>query len=537
MLKLLVVDDERLDREGLLRQLDWDQYDIGTVLTANNGYEALEVIATEKPDIMLTDVKMPGMSGLQLAEKVRKAGYAVKIIFVSGYDDFDFVKNAIKLNAYEYILKPVDTEELIVSVSKAVTDILKERQQEEEKRTLLHQVNESKPLLRKKLLEELIYGTADKDGLWEQIRHLELTLLPGKYMVLLIEIDDFLLLKGNLPDTELDEKIENLQKDIRRYSVSSVQMESIRMEEARIVLLAGFPERCTEEAVLDLADNMGRGAIHEAAQKAGFSVTIGMGSVVDSLLEVHRSYGHCCAALMKKIFEGKGTILYSEADSPMQSGDINFENIDVELAKCLLNHDLARACHLLDYMFDRLEEQRVSDGRYIQNYCINIISRLQITLMDINEKVESVFGPGVILWEKLMKFETIVDIRQWMKNIFHAVIEYLVIKNESRSSKIIEEVARFVEQNYQREITLREIAEKLFYSPNYLGSIFKQETGHGFIEYLTEFRIRKAAELLGDPKLKTYEVAGMVGYKTIPSFIKQFKAVFGITPTEYRERC
>ena len=334
-LKLLIVDDEKLDREGLSRQLDWDAYSVCKVFLAKNGPTALEILRSNEIDLLLTDVKMPAMSGIDLARHAQQINPSIKIIFISGYDDFEYMKGAIQINAYEYILKPVQTEELAA----CITDVV---------------------------------------------------------------------------------------------------------------------------------------------------------------------------------------------------NSIRLRTIDYEIADCLTKLDLDKATNLIDNMLDFFEQRKGCDPYAIKYHCINIISRMEMTLRDLNVQAEGLFGKKISLIENLLKFEAIPDIRQWMKNIMHITIEHLNVRKKSHASVIAGEVISYIESKYSEDISLNAIAKSLFYTPNYLGSVFKQETGQYFSEYLTEYRMKMAAVILRDRKIKVLEAALSVGYKDMPTFIKNFKSIHGVTPSEYR---
>lgn len=535
MLKLLIVDDERLDMEGLKRQLNWSDFNISEVYVAQNGLLALELIRMHRPDILISDIKMPVISGLQLAEKAIEILPGIKVIFVSGYDDFSYVKSAIKINAYEYILKPIDTEELAASIQKAVNAIACEKRNHEEKHKLENTVNESLPLLRKKFLAALIYGTADKEGLWEEIYQLDIKIHQGIQKVLLVEVDDYKLLKETCEANGLERRLSLLQNLIQNMNSEKCTTEWVQVEVHRIAIILSFLQPENQKAWNADVDDIAQTIISEAKINAELSVTIGVGMFINQLSELHKSYSESVQAVVCKIYEGKGKVIYFVEESETPEEEVYFERIDTELTKCMLNYDTAKVNHLLECLFNRFEIEKINDGKYIQDHCINIISRVQIMLHDVNVKVEDIFGPGVILWDKLMKFETILDIRQWMKNILGVIIDYIRIRNESKVSKIIKDVLHYIEENYQKDISLKVIAERLYYTPNYLGSVFKQEIVQGFSDYLMEYRIKKAAELLQNSAMKVYEIAGNVGYKDIPTFIKNFKSVFGVTPTEYKE--
>ena len=538
MFKVLIVDDERLDREGLRNQVEWCELNITGVDTAKNGFEAIGIITERKPDILITDVKMPGMNGLCLAQKAAEIVPWIKIIFISGFDDFEFVKNALLINAYEYILKPVDTDELLTALKKVVSERIREKKAEEENLLMISKVNESKPLLKNKFIREVIYGTiANMDTIWKNINLLNLNIQDGLYRVLTCELDDCKILSEELSSAELEAVQGKILDVLGLIETDGCLIESIQAEQSRFVVVLNFLKRIENTEIDNISKRIAGLIIDKVKNLAGMSMTIGLGSVIDAVEDLHYSYDDSCRALNQKMLMGKGSVLQFFPRSNIKDSNIDIQNISNELMQCIRISDINKVNHLLDYLFDSLEAGSFYGSKYVQNCCINIISRIEITLLEMNEKMENIFGENVILWDKLMKFETILDIRQWMKNVFKAVLEYFEVKNSRKNRKVIKLVMKYIEENYFKELTLKDIAAEFFYSPNHLGAIFKEESGMGFTEYLTEYRMKQAAELLQQPCLKMYEIANRVGYKNISSFINQFKTTYKMTPTEFRDRC
>lgn len=420
MFKVLIVDDERLDRDGLKNQVDWSKLFISAVETAKNGFEALELIKAMRPDILLTDVKMPGMSGLSLAQKTRELLPWVKVIFVSGFDDFEYVKNALLLNAYQYILKPVDTSELLEALTKAVNERIREKKSEEEKLLLMRRVDESKPLLKQKVVKEMLFGTADREKVLRDLRYLKLKIHDGCLRVLLCEPDDYEIMAEKLEDGALrllETKISGALGDI---APERCRVEHAQIERSRFAVILSFDADIAADEINSVAEGIAGEIIDRVKCGAGISLSIGVGGTAFNIEGLRSSYDDSRRALRMKLLAGKGRVL--------------------------------------------------------------------------NE-------------------------------------------NKGKNRKIIAAVKKYIEDNYSGDLTLKDIAQELFYSPNYLGAIFKEELGAGFSEYLAEYRMKKAAELLRQPYLKTYEIANRVGYRNISAFINQFKLSFKMTPTEFRERC
>lgn len=535
MLNLLIVDDEELDREGLLAELDWEQYGISEVRAARTGAEALEIMKGYEPHILMTDIKMPVMNGLQLAEKAKKLFPNIKVVFISGYDSFEYAQYAIKLNVCGYLLKPVDTDELAQVIINVVDDIVKERSSMEQSDWLQRNVDESRPFLKTRLFSSMFFGTYEDEGeLVNRAQYLGLSFVTGKYLLLLAQIDDYIQWVNNMTREENERICLDICNLANEMGNCVYHVEAVFIDLQTIAILISCDEHVPDELAFTDIIGIAEHIIGSVMDMFGISISMGISRVLHQLSEIQQGYNECCDALKNKLYTGKGKVNRKPQENQTQKFKLSFENVDVELSKLLIAGDRARIAKTIDHMFEMIENFRVSDNQLVQNLCINIISRLNITVLEMGMDLNDIFGGGALLLNKLMSFETILDIRMWMKNIFSSVLEYHENMQGSKHTSLRRDFQKYIEEHYQQDITLKELAEEWHYSPNYLGNIFKQEFGKGFSEYLAEYRMKKAALLLKNHETKIYEVAHQVGYNNISSFIKQFKQAYEVTPAEYR---
>ena len=178
----------------------------------------------------------------------------------------------------------------------------------------------------------------------------------------------------------------------------------------------------------------------------------------------------------------------------------------------------------------------VQNKSFLKNTCYSILACTQAVLSDLNIRYEDIFGNDEMIWDKLIRFETIVDTRQWLINILREIINYINTRNNSQMSKVVETIKQICERDYSGSITIKAISDEMFYNPNYLNNLFKQETGETILEYITKLRMEKAKQLLREPYVKIYEIAQRVGYAHESYFRNLFKQYVGIGPKEYREK-
>jgi two-component system, response regulator YesN len=535
MLNLLIVDDEELDREGLVSELEWEQYGISEIKAARTGTEALEIMKEYEPHILMTDIKMPVMNGLQLAENAKKLFPNIKVVFISGYDSFEYAQYAIKLNVCGYLLKPVDTSELAHVIVNVVDDIMKERSSMEKSNMLSQSMDESRPFLKTRLLSNLFYGTyEDESEFVNRANYLGLSFVTGKYLLLLAQIDDYAQWASSLKREENEKVCLDICNIACEMGNTVYSIESVFIDLQTCAVLISCDSHVPEELIFMEAYAIAEKLIRSVKELLNISISVGVSSVLSNLGDMQHGFNDCSDALKIKMYAGKGKVNCKPKENQAQNIKLTFENMDVELSKLLITGDRSRIINTIDHTFGMLENSRISDNQLIQNLCINIISRMNITVLEMGLDLNDIFGGGALLVCKLMSFETILDIRMWMKNIFISVLEYHEQKQKDKHSSTRREFQKYIEEHYQQDITLKELAEEWHYSPNYLGNIFKQDFGKGFSEYLAEYRMKKAALLLKNYETKIYEVAHQVGYNNISSFIKQFKQAYDITPAEYR---
>ncbi|MCR8643535.1 response regulator [Paenibacillus sp. N1-5-1-14] len=520
MYKVLLADDELLDLEGLHRFIPWHDLGMQVERAVTSGFAAIDALNEVEIDILVTDIRMPNMSGLELARKALLCRENLRIIFISGHQDFDYVKQALSLNAVSYVLKPMDDQEMIGSLMKIKQelDLEKKRKQAE---IAFHQM---KSVVKNEYLLQLLEGSIeqhvqsvlrDEDGN-ENIQ------LPVRVAVL--ELDD-LAWKLN-PYSEKQKQ--ELLADFIQTVVELCDQHQIRyfckMSKNRLALL--LEQRHEYGKVLSAF-------IQHTAVHFPFSITIGVGSVCESMSMLPDSYQKAIQAVGYKMFEGKGRWIDYVHIQPTKLEDMrNLEDRLGDLFNAMSDYELVRIYDELERLFKLASTLR---SRFtVHNFATYIMLKLDQYLHTLGEDLFKLLDIELNNLEILLQFETINDIRSWMNRQIFVISERLHERKQKKNWKLIRDINEYVREHLHETITLRDVANRFSFSPNYLGSIFKEGTNKNFSEYLNEMRMERACELLGDPSLKIYEVASQVGYRYLPYFNKQFKETFARTPNEYR---
>jgi two-component system response regulator YesN len=543
MLKLLIVDDEPDTREGLRYYFDWEKYDIEVIGEADDGSTAIPMILEKKPDIILSDIKMPDIDGIQMAKHIRTFNEKVKIVFISGYDDLGFVKSAMKVEAIDYILKPVDLNEMDI-VIKRVTKMINE---EKDAKMLMHKMNdklqESMPTLREKHFMTLVRdGIGDEKDLSKKMEFLELDLpSEGEYCVVVISIDD---------RASLYEKMTEKDKQLTSFSVINICEELINKSVKGYVFenrpgeyVSILRPQCREDKEnIDYDEEEDLYSLFKDIKDSVYmflkiSVTIGVGLTVYSLKDIAKSYLKAYENVNQKLFLGKNKIitidsLETEEDYIHQ---FDFSNTQ-QLANMIKSSDEEKLINAIDNIFKDLARYKNTNIKYCLNICLQLILTASRQLMELQINVDESRFDENLIWEQIFKFETLEDMKQLITNYLVKVSQYIAEKRNKRSRNIIEQIKEVIQKKYNENITINDIAKEVYLSNTYLCMMYKQETGETVNEYLTKVRIERAKELLKDPQNKLYDICYSIGYVEPGYFSKIFKKHTGLSPTEYRDK-
>ncbi|MDQ6419496.1 response regulator [Paenibacillus sp. LHD-117] len=521
MYKVLLVDDEILDLKGMQTFIPWTELGMNVVHSVSSGFAAAEIIESEPIDILVTDVRMPNMSGLELARKALDKQARIKIIFVSGYQDFNYVKQAMSLNACSYVVKPMDDNELIESLQKLRIELDDERRLLETEQLYQRMV----PIMKNEYLLRLLEGTSDDEMLQVLLERYELNRLAWPVKVVAVERDDWMLKRGSddaIDDSELSGLFLHAMIDV---------CSRLRIE--HMCKLGGNRVGMLLEQGMEI-DRL-REALTNEPLEAPFTVTIGVGGFAGSPAELKDSYRQARLALDYKVFYGKGRIIRHEDIQQAQMKDVQSLDIQLDaLFEAMTDYDLVKVHDELGLLYGLANNLR---SKYtIQNFTVFLIMKLDAHLQKINEDLFQMLNLDFNSLDVLLRHETMDEIHSWLRYRVYELSELLQNKKQKKNWKLAQDIIADVKQRLHENITLKDVAEKYSFSPNYLGQIFKEEMNTNFSDYVATLRMEKAGDLLANTNLKVYEIAGLIGYRYLPYFSRQFKDYHGMTPLEFRRR-
>jgi two-component system response regulator YesN len=536
MFTMLVVDDNTADRKGIKGLIDWGSLGIEITGVAANGLEGYHKALDLMPDFVLTDVSMPVMDGIDMTRKLKKQFPRTKVIFMSCFDEFDYVKNAMDLEVCSYVLKPIKLDELIEAAKKMVNLLQEEMDRLKNEEEMKKQLQKSIPLLQEQFIRDLLYGklTEEKD-IKERMRYLGIEFSSNEYTVVFIQIDNYEREYQNLPADrkyflmhQVNQIIEDVLFNHRTGYTINQQQHSLA------ILIFTNPKSLVnaEESLNQVIESL-QLCKHQINKQLGVKVTVGIGHFSQRLSEISRVFESAEHAVKSRFFsEGNRLILASEVHEPNAQARYDLNTLKKEISEAM-EADLKGVQAFIDKYLGTGE--RYAEG-YVKSLAVAITSTLQVILSERGESFKSVFGEDGLIWDDLYKLETISDIKSWLIHVLEEKGQILKQKDNVRYEKIVEDVKKTIRQNYAKIENVNQITDPIYLSAGYANHIFKQHTGKTIFDYLVEVRMETAKKLLCDPYCRVYEVAEKLGYKSTTYFSTTFKDFTGISPKEYRDK-
>lgn len=537
MIKIMIVDDEYYFREALKISLPWTELGFEICGEAKNGKDALEKLADLNPDIIIVDINMPIMDGLEFAQKVRDAGNNCKMIILTGHSEFNYARQAVQLGVYNYILKPVDEEELKASLIEIKGIIEKEANIKIEFDYLRQQVKESIPLLKEKFLNELIQGSLIKSNneIMNKMEYLNINMHSEHYQVVTIELDYEEEMKWNDED-----------KQLWKFAVSNISYEILAEQftldmcydiDDRICIIIGRNDaqnNCDFNSLLGNRLELIRASV---CKHLNFTVTIGVGSEKNDLFDIHVSYKESIVALKNKLTIGSNKVIpYSSVAEFELRGNFFTGEHRSQLLLNMRTADETEVRNIIKQVFAKMRDEGIHHEIFTV-VCIEMIAVCMEYTVEVGLSIKDILPDSKFnIIGDIQSAKSIDDIENRVMSIFKYTLDMVKKNRNSKASKLIEEVKRYIKDNYQdSELTIDDIAKNLFINYTHLCFIFKRETGVTINEYLTEYRINKAKELFDSGDALVLDVATRVGYADANYFGKCFKKFFGLAPSKYIE--
>ncbi|MCR8635923.1 response regulator [Paenibacillus radicis (ex Xue et al. 2023)] len=522
-MKIIVIEDEVDILLGIQEVIEQSGLSFEQVFAEHSGEEALTLIERYRPEIILTDILLPEMSGLDMLESVKAMDYQPKVIVISSYSNFTYAQRSIQLGAVDYILKPTLKEELIDKIRSVYDMVQRERTSQDQIRNQMAYARLGTEALREKFVQGLcMHKTALQEHIHHRLQVWDLQWLETQsYVVISLSINKDEFRGKEDKDINLDLfAIGNIAEDIMKNYQSSVMIRSIYHD---WVILTAWEEEWS------IAQDIYERAL--AYQK--IRPAIGISERKYSFQAISEAYEQARKALKIALLNNsKRIVRYVEiADRIDEQDDVR---IGQRVAEAVLNGDESAVKQGLDKVIERfILDRDVSKTGDLSIKCFEWILEVHSILA---EKVDMEISHFPMeLWEKAERCPTMDDLTDLLFGHLCELMKLAVDPQQPpHPHYLIDKVKRIIEMKYGEEVTLQTVADELSIHPVWLSRLFKKETGQNFLDYLTEIRIEQAKQLLRSTNLKIYEIAEKIGYQEIQYFGKLFKKRTNMTPKEFR---
>ena len=500
---LLIVDDEQITRDGLREMIPWGKYGIDRISATSNGKRALEIAKREPPDILLTDIRMPKMDGIELTRQIREFSPACRVLFISAYSDKDYLKSAIDLKVEQYIEKPINLEQVEQMAGALARQIRSHRMYKENEDALLHGLIATEPLVGQQIARALIDPESDLEALYQNYGKVYFTwqekdwytpvclqpmcAQPEKRRELLVRTEQFLDHYTKLPVVSYYAGIQ---------------------QGGGIILLFHRPRR------RDLAQTL-LPDLSEAIRGQGSGFSLGLGPECTALTQLPAAWLQAAATAENSFYVGAGSVL----TQPPQGGELCGEEAEKLLTRALQSDDPVQAAESL---CDLLADRQYSNVQQIKGYLYKLCWRL---FREGGAETEPVARDAFFCL-------TLPEVRELLRQ--GAAGKKVLQEVKAEDPRVLRTVHCVLRRFPERELSIRTVAEEVGLSQNYLCTLFRQQTGKTLNDFILHVRLENAKDMLCHTQLRLYEISERVGIAD-PNYLSfVFKRETGVTPSAYR---
>ncbi|WP_026565422.1 response regulator transcription factor [Bacillus sp. UNC41MFS5] len=524
MYKVAIVDDDRIIRKGLSSVIPWTEHGFELVGVGADGEQGLEIIKEHNPHIVISDIQMPFMDGLEMTKEIKEHNPKTKVILLTGYEDFKYAHEAIKLKAYDYLLKPVETSDLIEKLKQASLEIDLELQKE-------NQITESQYYIQQQFLKRLSLNDFTNEEIVKEFSKIDIEPKGTHTAVLYVKMDqtDF----GGQADMETvkDGIMEHCRKNLELFKMEGCVVNAETEHFAVFLFGADLPA----EDFTDAISNVIHEFLSTVQKEFHTTITITSGRSYHKLADVCCSYREAVKAMGFRHVVG-----INQAFSIEEIESSNREEVAEQLK---IEEDLFRYISLglpekVTELLENVKNDLVTNKRVslqeIVLFAVRIISLIFYESSKIAKNWDDTKFENVE--NRVVRLQTIDDILSEIKIIAVDLAGFVKQLNGNQKHTLVDKAIDFIRENYYvPNLSLQTVGEEVHVSPAYLSNLFKVEKGFNFGDFLLETRMKKAMELFQKIDLKTYEVAEMVGYSNPQYFSSSFKKYTGYSPVEFKK--
>lgn len=533
-MKALIIDDEKHVREAIRLLVPWDDYGIDTLLEAQDGIAATALIRTERPEIIFTDMMMPNMNGTELLQWAAEHAPASKIIVISGHDDFSLVRHAVKYGGIDYILKPIDAEQLVSALAKAVSCYTLEEQERCRKTRMNIELNQLKPMYLEQYFSAMINEPGSYSNFAETLRlELGITKPIPRARVALVKLE--------LASTFIREKFAS-GLDLLLFSLTNICNEFLKEKEIGFALRHRGQEQ--ELLLLFWGDGELAPALIKEMNDAIFVILktrfhFGLGHATAFPSSAATAYQQAKHALLRRnlLVNDSYCHTFEAAVHQHKNTLLLFSEHEEKIKFAVQSGNKEQIRRALKPWFDSLDQAGFISQEQLMNWRQQFEFAKSIWEYK-SDKNKTGSKSDLIEDQALLSLDAngFFDYELWKQGVFIETCDVsLRLAEHDKERSVIEDIAAYIEQHPHEEITLQDISERFYLSREYISRKFKQETNGNLSDFIAEVRIKRAKELLANGQLKIAQVAELVGFQDEKYFSRVFKKRTNCSPNDYRK--
>lgn len=534
MIKVIIADDEEKVCQLIIGLINWKLLDMEIVGVAHNGIEALEMIKSSMPDLMITDIRMPGCDGLELIRSAKTIKEDLDFIIISGYRHFEYAQNAIKYGVGDYLLKPIKKDEFLVALNKMHTRYMQRTEQLDNEERLKIRMKSDVDILRNNLFTGLLLNKS-MNNLDFDINNVNenyhFSFQPGLFQLFAVKIDCGYEDQYNNAIGILEEKVKQIINNLLKDLCFEVW---IYLNDSFIYCVLNYEpdlKKTIRKQVKIVLDEL----IVQETVFEQFKFTIGMGTAVEDIKQLKDLYEEARYAIMQRLLLGTGKFI---EDGPKleasQRGNALLAELNKSMGAAIEVLDKDSVLNCITHLKEQIKSAEDLNGEIIftvvEQTCEMYLLHLRNNqIMHHDDTFYETFR------DIANRCSSIDQLFEYLSSMVGESLQAIIEDNKQMETKPIRIVKQHIQQNFMNSISLEEVSNLVGFNPTYFSSLFKRVSGSNFVDYLSEVRMNNAKELLRETNLSIATICEKVGYSDLKHFTKSFKKYTGLKPNEFRK--
>lgn len=522
--KVLLVDDEKLERVLIHKGFQWEENGFEIIGEASHGEEALDIMKHKQPELVVTDISMPFMDGLELTEEILKQYPQCRVIVVTGYREFEYARRAVKLGVKDFLLKPVNIKDLEETITNVKKEIEEQKNIKKEYVKLQETVHEHHEIVIESFLQRLVEGRVEEEEAFSKLTLYGFDGILKRNRCINIKPIFF-------ADTKEEEKL-HLSREMlfAAKSIGSEDMVIFQHFLYNIILFIPSLEDMEEEAIAHkLLDSI--------TKQNKLECIIGISEEQEGFQGILHSYTQSKKAISASVILGKNCVIPYREYRRMKRKSNSMGKFDwKEFIDSIANGMESKVSEYIDYYLEAMSEEGLFDTNYLKLSTMSMLMKASVVLTKYGKSLEDIIDQED-MYAKVSKIDSLWSMKQYLQESIGAIVDFNQTIRSKNGNNLINQVITYLEKHlYEQNLTLKRIAKDIYINESYLSRVFKKEMGESLIEYITRKRIEESMRLLDTTDLKVYEIAERVGISDPHYFSICFKKQLGIMVKEYKKQ-